>query len=161
MLWPSILRIMSWWSWGASEHLIWSPKMADGIWWYPGVGIDVPFWGFGTSPKQISVGDEISPRVGWCEKLAHLPTPWYLIYILCVESPPLFVEFPPNVISTSRSLESQVSIASLFSALIQHILRGPWFVPTPGITSKSTKLSQYVQKNPLPKWIIICNIVSI
>ena len=24
-----------------------------------------------TSPKQIVVGDEISPRVGWCEKLGH------------------------------------------------------------------------------------------
>ena len=28
-----------------------------------------------TSAKQISVGDEISPRVGWCETLGHLPSP--------------------------------------------------------------------------------------
>ena len=34
-----------------------------------------PFMGIGFTPKQICVGDEMSPIVGWCEKLGHWPTP--------------------------------------------------------------------------------------
>ena len=44
----------------------------------PGVGIDVPFWGFVSHHLQIFVGDYIpksSPIVGWCDTLGHLPTP--------------------------------------------------------------------------------------
>ena len=34
-----------------------------------GLGIDVPFGGFWTSPSAISVGNFLSPIVGWCETL--------------------------------------------------------------------------------------------
>ena len=37
-----------------------------------GVGIDVPFLEFVSHHLQVS---EISPRVGWCETLGHVPTP--------------------------------------------------------------------------------------
>ena len=40
-----------------------------------GLGIDVPFWGFWTSPKQIFVGDEVSRIVGWCVIGTSIPTP--------------------------------------------------------------------------------------
>ena len=37
------------------------------------------FWGFCFHHLPIFVGDEISPRVGWCETLGHLPTSvWHL-----------------------------------------------------------------------------------
>ena len=50
--------------------------------WQPGDGSSPEFGkcpmsrGFWTSHHfQTSVGDEISPILGWCDKLGHLPTP--------------------------------------------------------------------------------------
>ena len=35
-------------------------------------------WGFVSHHFLVSVGDEISPIFGWCETLAHLPTPVFI-----------------------------------------------------------------------------------
>ena len=55
------------------QVLHWGPKKTSLD--RSGLGIDVPFWGFVSHHQNKYLLEIITPIVGWCETLGHLPTP--------------------------------------------------------------------------------------